>query len=554
MPSRSRQVRRAQERRAQTQKVTSARQARAGRVGRVGRVGRPIHERVPKWGWLAAGGLVVVVAIVVLAVSLGSSSSSSNHPPLTGSGYPNFDTSNTRRTGGPIDRASVSKLAAAWSMPLTARSAYGSYSASPIVSGGVVYSQDLASNVQAIDLKTGHVIWTKGFSSPDQGPNGIVVQGGRVFGATATAAFALDEKTGKEVWSVTLTRNAHEGIDMAPGYHDGIVYVSTVPGNNNKFYGAEGAGILWALEASTGRKLWHFDTVPRNLWGNPGVNSGGGLWYTPAFDEQGSMYFGVGNPAPFPGTEEAPWGSSRPGADLYTDSIVKLNARTGKLEWYYQQTPHDLYDWDLQDPPILTTVKGRPAVIAGGKSGFVVALDRDTGRPIWKRAVGIHNGHDQDPIHALRHEFSKLHTPETVYPGLLGGVIAPMATNGSTIFVPVVNHSVTFNKQEEQQENGSLTGELVALDANTGAVKWYHPFSSAAFGAATVVNDLVFTTAFEGKLFAFDAENGSVVWERQLPAGSNTGVAVSGDTVIAPAGTPVAEGQTAEMVAYRLGG
>jgi outer membrane protein assembly factor BamB len=113
---------------------------------------------------------------------------------------------------------------------------------------------------------------------------------------------------------------------------------------------------------------------------------------------------------------------------------------------------------------------------------------------------------------------------------------------------------VTFDKQEEPQENGSLTGELVALDANTGAVKWYHPFSSAAFGAATVVNDLVFTTAFEGKLFAFDAENGSVVWEKQLPAGANTGVTVSGDTVIAPAGTPVAEGQTPEMIAYRLGG
>lgn len=544
MPSRSRQVRRAQERRAQTQKATRARHVS---------VGPPLYERVPKWGWLAGGGLIVVAAIVALVVLLASSSSTS-HPPLTGSGYPNFDTSNTRRTSGPIDRADVSKLATAWSMPLTARSAYGSYSASPIVSGGVIYSQDLASNVQAIDLKTGQVVWTKSFSSPDQGPNGIVVQGGRVFGATATAAFALDQKTGRELWSATLARNAHEGIDMAPGYHDGIVYVSTVPGNNSKFYGAEGVGILWALDASTGRRLWHFDTVPQNLWGNPGVNAGGGLWYTPAFDEHGSMYFGVGNPAPFPGTEEAPWGSSRPGRNLYTDSIVKLDARTGKLEWYYQQTPHDLYDWDLQDPPILTTVKGRPAVIAGGKSGFVVALDRATGKPLWKRSVGIHNGHDQDPIYALRREFSKLHTPETVYPGLLGGVIAPMATNGSTIFVPVVNHSVTFNTQGEQQENGSLTGELVALDANTGAVKWYHPFSSAAFGAATVVNDLVFATAFEGKLFAFDAETGSVVWEKQLPAGTNTGVVASGDTLIVPAGTPVAQGQSAELLAYRLGG
>lgn len=546
MPSRSRQVRRAQERRTQTQTATQARQARLGNT-------RRRRGGFPKSGWVAAGAVLVVVVVVVAVVALGSSSSPST-PPLTGSGYPNFDTSNTRDTGGAINRANIAQLATAWTLPLTARSAYGSYSSSPIVSGGVIYSQDLASNVQAIDEQTGKAIWTKSFDSPDQGPNGLVVQGGRVFGATATSAFALDQKTGRELWSVKLARNEHEGIDMAPGYHDGIVYVATVPGNNSKFYGAGGVGILWALEAGTGRKLWHFDTVPPGLWGNPSVNSGGGLWYTPAFDEQGAMYIGVANPAPFPGTDRDPWGSSRPGPNLYTDSLVKLNAKTGKLEWYYQLIPHDLYDWDLQDPPILTTVKGHPAVLAAGKSGFVVALDRSTGKLLWKRAVGVHNGHDLDSVHAMRHEFSKLHTPETVYPGLLGGVIAPMASNGSTIFVPVVNHSVTINSQGETQENGGLGGELVALDANTGAVKWYHPFSSAAFGAATAVNDLVLTTAFEGKLYAFDASNGDVVWEKQLPAATNTGVTVNGSTVIAAAGTQIAEGQTPEMVAYRLGG
>ena len=90
---------------------------------------------------------------------------------------------------------------------------------------------------------------------------------------------------------------------MAPGYHNGIVYVSTVPGNNEKFYGAGGVGILWALEASTGKKLWHFDTAPESLWGHESVNSGGGLWYSPAFDNEGNMYVGTANPAPFPGTE-----------------------------------------------------------------------------------------------------------------------------------------------------------------------------------------------------------------------------------------------------------
>ena len=99
---------------------------------------------------------------------------------------------------------------------------------------------------------------------------------------------------------------------------------------------------------------------------------------------------------------EFPWGSSRPGPDLYTDSIVKLNARTGKLQWYYQLTPHDLYDHDLQDPPILANIGGSEVVIAAGKGGIVIALDAQTGKLLWKRAVGVHNGHDSDGLYAMR--------------------------------------------------------------------------------------------------------------------------------------------------------
>jgi outer membrane protein assembly factor BamB len=504
---------------------------------------------------LLAAGLPLLVVVVVGAVLLTQSSGSSDHSyALTGSGYPNGDTQNTRYTGGPIDSGNVSTLQTAWTLPLTAKSEYGSYSSAPIVADGVVYSQDLESNVQAISLKTGKVIWTKKFESPDQGPNGLVVADGHVYGATTSAAFGLNEKTGEQVWSATLARNEHEGIDMAPGYHNGIVYVSTVPGNTKEFYKGEGVGVLWALEARTGAQLWHFDTAPENLWssGNVSINSGGGLWYSPAFDGHGSMYIGTGNPGPFPGTDQLPWGSSRPGPDLYTDSIVKLNASTGKLEWYYQLTPHDLYDRDLQDPPILASIGGRQVVLAAGKGGFVIALDAGSGKLLWKRSVGIHNGHDDDNLFAMKHEYSKLKMPETVYPGELGGVIAPMATNGPTVFVPVVNHSVTINAQSETQENGPITGEVVALDTATGRVKWDRKLPSAAFGATTAVNDLVFATDFEGNLYALEANSGNVVWEAKLPAGANTGVAVSGNTLLAPAGLPEGQGQQAALVAYRL--
>jgi outer membrane protein assembly factor BamB len=104
------------------------------------------------------------------------------------------------------------------------------------------------------------------------------------------------------------------------------------------------------------------------------------------------------------------------------------------------------------------------------------------------------------------------------------------------------------------QESSPLTGELVALDAKSGAIKWQHEFASAAFGATTAVNDVVFTTTYDGRIYAFDASSGRLIWQEALPAGSNTGVTVIGDTVIAPAGLAAAEGQSPQIVAYRLGG
>src|ERR1044072_1052087 len=256
--------------------------------------------------------LVAVLVAAMLATGCGSSESG-EAASFDGTGYPNVDLANTRNVSGPIKASTVEELEIAWTLPVNAESAFGSHASPPIVSNGVVYSQDLASNVQAIDAGSGDVLWQKKYELPDHGPNGVVVQDGLVLGATPNAAFALDQETGKQLWSTQLISKEVEGIDMAPGYHDGVAYVSTVPVNVSEFYGGGGVGTLWALDAKTGKKLWHWDTVPKDLWGNPGVNSGGGLWYPPAFDGKGSLYVGVGNPGPFPGTEEEPWRSSRPG-------------------------------------------------------------------------------------------------------------------------------------------------------------------------------------------------------------------------------------------------
>lgn len=501
------------------------------------------------------GAVSLLIVAMLLATGCGSSSGDDDSVDLTGSGYPNGDLANTRNVSGPISTRNVTQLEETWSVPLEGESSFGSYASTPVMSKGVIYSQDLGSNVQAINQSNGEVIWTKSYEEANLGPNGVVVGDGQVFGATAGEAFALDQKTGKQLWSTLLTRNAKEGIDMAPGYHEGIVYVSTVPTNAASLYAGEGVGILWALDGKTGKKLWKFNTVPNDLWGNPKVNSGGGLWYTPAFDGKGSMYFGVGNPAPFPGTPQDPYGSSRPGPNLYTNSIVKLDAKTGKMDWHFQLNPHDIYDWDLQGPPMLVESKGKELVIAAGKVGYVIALDAKSGKLVWKRPVGIHNGHDQDGLYAMRGEYSKI-KKGTVYPGVLGGVIAPASTDGTTVYAPVVNSPATAVSGSETGEGGTAapSGEIVALDVATGSIRWKHKFPTApAYGATTVVNDLVFTTTADGKVHGFDASSGRLAWQVQLPAATNAGVMADGDTLVAAAGLATEEGQEPQLVAYKLG-
>ncbi|TMK57721.1 MAG: hypothetical protein E6G51_05755 [Actinobacteria bacterium] len=496
--------------------------------------------------------LLLLVALTAL-VGCGSSSESSDsggEMKLTGDAWPGIDQASTREADGEISRQNASELEQAWTLPSQAQSSYGAYSASPVISNGVIYMQDLESAVQAISLDSGEVQWTWQSESATQGPNGVVVADGKVFGATASEAFALDQETGKELWSVPVAESPL-AIDMAPGYEDGLVYVSTVPTNVNSEYPPGGVGTLWALDANSGKKVWHFDTVPKDLWGDKKANSGGGLWYPPSFDGKGSMYFGTGNPAPYPGTPQEPWGASRPGANLYTNSLVKLNAKTGKLEWYYQQTPHDVYDWDFQNSPILAQAGGREVAIGSGKNGIVTAVDTKTGKPVWSTPVGKHNGHDDDGLLAMRGQSSKIKGGE-VLPGNLGGVIAPPAANATTVFAPIVNGGVEVTKQQELGQAGALEGGMAAVDIKTGKILWEQEFSDAAFGSPVVVNDIVFFTTFDGTVHGLDVKTGGEVWTATLPAGSNSAVTASGNTLIVPAGIPSVEGQQPELVAFKL--
>ena len=225
---------------------------------------------------------------------------------------PGGNLQNTRDVASPITSSNVSKLGVAWTVPLRIPLSHtdGAYATNPVVVNGVVYVQDLRSNVMAISLATGKVLWRHTYNSPNGGPDGVTVANGVVYAATNHAAFALSAATGAQLWIRTLIANDHEGIDMAPGYDHGTVYVSTVPVNPLVgVYLGGGKGTLFALNAATGTPEWSWDEVG-GLWGNPAVNSGGGQWYPPSFDAQGNIYIGVANPAPLIGTKTYPWGTS----------------------------------------------------------------------------------------------------------------------------------------------------------------------------------------------------------------------------------------------------
>ena len=483
--------------------------------------------------------------------------------PAAGWTQPGGDVANTRDVASAITSSNVSKLGVAWTVPLTISTAHtdGAYATTPVIVNGVVYVQDLESDVMAISLATGKVLWRHDYNSPNGGPDGVNVAGGVVYAATAKSAVALDAATGTQLWSRTLIGNDHEGIAMAPGFNHGTVYVSTVPANVTGQYLPGGEGILWALNARTGAPEWSWNSV-QNLWGNPGVNSGGGLWYTPSFDAQGNIYLGVANPGPLFGTKSYPLGSSRPGPDLYTDSVVKLSP-AGKLLWYYQLTPHDLYDWDLQDPPVLTTVNGRPVVIDGGKAGILIELDAQTGQLLWKLPVGGHDGHENDGLlteHATPTSRAGLPAKYCLEPSIYGGILTQLASNGSTAFAAVNDLALPATPAGPTGSAASVigavekaTGEMVAVNQDTGTVAWDTPLPSSPYGAATVTNDVVLTTTFHGDLYALDAATGAILFKTPMSAGSNAPVAVDGDYVIAGAGAALSSTQRDMIIAYKLG-
>lgn len=463
---------------------------------------------------------------------------------------PNADDANSRVASSSIDSGNVADLRIASTEPLSGRGPFGFFAATPLIDGnGVAYLQDLASNVFAYDLESGEKLWEVKYDQPTIGPNGLAYEDGTVYGVTAKDVFAIDAETGEETWKRTVVtgefgvaEGQNLGLTIQPAVEDGVLYLSEAA--------KAGGGDILALDASDGSEMWRFDTTDEPAGDE---TPSGGAWNTPALDGEGNVYFGVAN-----GYYSHNSPPRLQNQRLYTDSALKLNAESGELDWYYQAVPNDFWDWDLHLSPILVEQDGRNLAIVSGKMGIVYALDRDSGELVWKTPVGTHNGHDDDGVAQLEGALDLPEIPFDLYPGPYGGVETNMAVSDGVVYAAVVNlpgHVKTaadLDKPVVPVDFAEGTGTIVALDVATGEVTWEHDIDQMPFGAMTVSNDLVFTTTFDGKLRAYSIDDGTEVWTSDLGAGTNSPLAIAGDTLVTAAGFPQGAGQEAQLVVFKL--
>jgi PQQ-dependent dehydrogenase (methanol/ethanol family) len=296
-----------------------------------------------------------------------------------------------------INRATVKNLKIAWhsevTIPTKGKPNYTGVNAEdePVEYNGTMYIPDGKGNVYAIDATTGERLWYYKYSLPKgatpllQVTRGLAIGDGLVYVPESSGTVAaLDQATGRVKWTKQLADYKNGAtLSAAPTYIDGMV-IEGISGGDGGYPCAE-----VALDAKTGHTIWRFNVIPTanqpggNTWGTPRQWFGGGaIWNTPAIDTKlGQVYFSVGNPVPYNGA------SRPPGDELYTESIMGLNLKTGKLKWYFQEVRHDIWDYDAAANGVELfdlNIKGqmRHAIAQAGKTGWVYILDRANGKPI----------------------------------------------------------------------------------------------------------------------------------------------------------------------------
>jgi outer membrane protein assembly factor BamB/plastocyanin len=455
-----------------------------------------------------------------------------------------------------INSGNVNTLGVAWTTPLL-----GAISTNPIIMGNNVFLQDNSYNIWSIDFNNGKVNWAVSNNHTWIGPAGVSVGWGKVFGsATSYDIAAWDMNTGKLIWDTPISNvNPAVHSDIQPIPYNNQVFTSAGPHVGGTQYGGAD-GYLWGIDQATGAVNWSFSTTDSsNFFGHPELSDGSGAWFPPSIDvNTGHIFWGTKNPGGFgyggtyTGSQGYPNAYQRPGPNLYSNCIIAQDSINGKLLWYNQTFPHDLVDHDFMNTPMLVTAPNLYGLLApldiaigGGKAGVVYAFDRTSGATLWSTPVGKHQN---DTLGAL-----PLDTPVQMYPGVLGGIESHMAFADGIIYAPYDDLWTSYNAYglQKVQSVAQGTGGLAAFDVNTGKILWDTKLPSLNVGAATVCNDLVFTSTYDGTLYALRRSDGSQVWKFTPPAGMgiNAWPSIARDTILFPYGV----GSNPMLVAFKLG-
>ena len=471
-----------------------------------------------------------------------------------------------------IDRGSVGRLRLRWMYQLPMKSEEN-IEASPLAVANVLYLTVPPNDVVAIDSRTGGLLWRYNRQLPDKLPTccgrvnrGVAILGNMLYLATLDARLvALDAGTGNIKWE-TMVADPGEGytITAAPLALDGLVITGVAGGE----YGIR--GFVDAYDAATGKRVWRFYTIPgpgepgHETWTGDGWRTGGGpTWMTGSYDpDLGLLYWGTGNPGP---TFDA---TGRPGDNLYTNSVLALEARTGKLRWHFQFTPHDALDYDAVEIPVLVDAdvagRQRRLLVTANRNGFYYVLDRATGQFLAGRPfarVTWAQGLDSTgrPVPAPGAMPSREGTLLYPYVGGATNWWSPAFSPRTNLFyVAAVERPGLFYAIPSKYRSGMeyMGGDAAnvpghqsvsvvrALSATTGALRWEHVQPSPRGnpgGLLATAGDLVFG-GNDTRFYALDAATGRELW------GFNTG----GRIVAAPIAHVVDGREQISVVAGRV--
>lgn len=404
----------------------------------------------------------------------------------------------------------------------------------PLVSDGIMYVT-APREVCALDSRTGRQIWCylrgggdSGFQQPNRG---VALLGDRVFFASDDAHLVcLNRLTGGVMWDVQMPETPGRYYATSAPLVIGDLVISGIGGGDGPL-----RGFLAAYKATTGQLAWRFWTVPKpgeplsETWTGKAIETGGGAtWLTGSYDvETGTLYWAVGNP--FPATD----GDQRQGTNLYTNCVLALEAKTGKLRWYYQFTPHDLHDWDATEPFLLvdTAYRGRERklLLQANRNGFFYVLDRLSGELLlgkpFIRKLNWASGIDADGKPEL------LPANKPTKAGIKGCPAVRGATNWySPAFNPDTRLFYVMAVEDcsiyKQSQSGGYEGYrdpadpgvkyLRALDISTGEVVWEVAQVGAPemnySGVLSTSGGLVFYGENGGEFAALDARTGKSLW------------------------------------------